>query len=69
MPMGKMLVALGLVLIGLGVLLMLADKLPFGGKLPGDFHFEKGDFSFYFPLGTCLVISLLCSLLLWLFRR
>lgn len=44
------------------------SKLPLG-RLPGDIHIVKEGFSFYFPIVTCLVISLLLSLLIWLFRR
>jgi len=69
MHTGKLFIVLGLVLIGLGLVISFADKLPFLGKLPGDMHIVKGDFTFYFPLGTCILFSLLLSLALWLFRR
>jgi len=69
MPVGKLLIFSGLILIGLGLLLLLADKIPFLGKLPGDIRIQKENFSVYIPLGTCLLVSLLLSLLLWLFKR
>lgn len=71
MPMqpGKLLIILGIVLIAAGLLLTFAGKIPFLGKLPGDIRIERESFSFYFPLGTCLLLSLILSLLLWLFRR
>lgn len=66
---GKLLIILGVVLIIAGALLTFAGKIPFLGKLPGDLRIEREHFSFYFPLGTCLLLSLLLSLLFWLFRR
>ena len=67
--LAKMLVALGgfLVLIGFG--LYFASKIPGLGRLPGDIIIKKDNFSFYFPLTTCLVISMLISLILYLFNR
>jgi hypothetical protein len=69
MPIGKLLIILGVALIIAGLLLTFAGKIPFLGKLPGDIRIEREHFSFYFPLGTCLLLSLLLSLLFWLFRR
>jgi hypothetical protein len=66
--MAKFLIFAGLVLIGLGVLWMVGER--FGvGRLPGDFVVERGNFRFYFPLASSLVLSLVFSLLLWLFNR
>jgi hypothetical protein len=67
--LGKPLIILGLVLTAVGLLLTFAGKIPLIGKLPGDIRIEREHFSFYFPLGTCLLLSLLVSLLYWLFRR
>ena len=67
--MGKTLIILGILLIGVGLLLSLGGKLPWLGKLPGDIRIERENFSFYFPLGTCLLISVLVSFLFWVFRR
>jgi hypothetical protein len=61
---GKMLILLGVVMVVIGVILILMGKVPFLGKLPGDIHVQKKDFGFYFPLGTCIVISVVLSLLL-----
>jgi hypothetical protein len=66
---GKLLIILGLGLALLGWLLTFSGKIPFLGKLPGDLRIERGNFSFYLPLGTCLLLSLILSLLAWLFRR
>lgn len=66
--MAKFLIFAGLVLIGLGVLWMIGER--FGlGRLPGDVVIERGNFRFYFPLATSIVLSVVISLLLWLFNR
>ena len=65
-----MLLVMGLVLAGLGFLLMLGPRLPFRiGRLPLDFHYQRDNFSFYFPLGTSIVLSLLLTLVLSLLNR
>ncbi len=69
MPLGKLLMLCGLGLIILGALLTFGNKLGWLGRLPGDLHIERENVSFYFPLGTCLLLSALLSLLFWLFRR
>ncbi|MHB8709366.1 MAG: DUF2905 domain-containing protein [Desulfuromonadales bacterium] len=66
---GKLLIILGVALTILGLLLTFAGKIPFPGKLPGDIRIERENFSFYFPLGTCLLISLILSVIFWFFRR
>jgi len=67
--LGRSLIILGLLLVGIGLFLSYGGKFNFLGRLPGDIRVEKENFSFFFPLGTCLLISLLFSLLLWLFKR
>jgi len=64
--MGKTLVLIGLAIAGLGLLVMLG--VPFG-RLPGDFQMRRGNFSFFFPLGTSIVLSIILTLLFALFRR
>ncbi len=66
---GKLLILAGLVLIAAGLLFLYGGKIPFIGKLPGDIRIQRDNFSFYFPLSTCILLSLLVSFLLWLFRR
>jgi len=66
---GKVLILFGLLLVAAGLFLTLGGKVSWLGKLPGDIRIEQEHFSFYFPLGTCVILSLLLSLLLWLFRR
>ena len=65
---GWILLILGLVLAGIGLLWILAPSIPWLGRLPGDIRIERGNVRFYFPLVTCLLLSLIFSLLLWLIR-
>lgn len=67
--LGKMLILFGVVLALLGGLLLLADKIPFLGRLPGDIVIRREHWSFYFPLTTSIVISILLTLLFSLFSR
>ncbi len=69
MSPGKSLIILGLVLVAVGLMLHFSGRIPFLGRLPGDIRIEKENFSFYFPLGSCLLLSLVLSLLFWLFKR
>jgi hypothetical protein len=64
----RVLIVLGLVMVAAGVGWPWLRKLPLG-HLPGDIHVVREGFSFHFPIVTCIVISLLVSLLLWIFRR
>jgi membrane protein implicated in regulation of membrane protease activity len=66
---GKLLVVLGLVMAAVGVVLMLAGRVPWIGRLPGDIYVQGGKWSFYFPLATSLLLSVVLSLLFWLFGR
>lgn len=78
--LGKVLIGIGLGIVALGVLLMVAERVPglgnafsWLGKLPGDISIKRDNFSFYFPIATSIVLSILLSLLFyfigWLFRR
>ena len=66
---GRALIALGVVIVVIGVLVSFADKLPWLGRLPGDIYIKREHVSFYFPLTTCLLISVALTLLFYLFRR
>jgi len=67
---GRMLLIMGIVLAVLGVILMLGPRLPFRiGRLPLDFHYQRDNFSFYFPLGTSIVLSLVLTLVFSLLNR
>ena len=67
--MGKFLVVVGSMVVLLGVLLMFFDKIPFLGKLPGDIIIKRENFRFYFPITTSIILSVMISLLLWLFSQ
>lgn len=70
MPVGRILILTGLFLIALGLAFTLAQKLPLPlGRLPGDLLVQKGKFTFYFPIVTCLILSVLVTLALNLFFR
>lgn len=66
---GRFLILIGVILVIVGAGFLLAPKLPWLGRLPGDISFKRGNFSFYFPLGTCILISIILTLFSWLFRR
>lgn len=66
---GKTLIYLGIVLVVVGAVFSLAGKLPWLGHLPGDITIQRERFTFYFPLGTCILISVIISLVLYFFRR
>lgn len=68
--MGRLLILLGLCLVAVGLVCTLGEKLPFRlGRLPGDIYIQGKHTSFYFPVVTCLVLSVVFSLVIWLFRR
>ena len=66
---GKVLVALGLLIALAGVVLMLVGRVPWLGRLPGDIHIERGNFSFYFPLASSIIVSIILTLLLYIVGR
>ncbi len=67
---GKSLIFLGVMIIIVGIVLLFSDKLPFNlGKLPGDISIKKENFSIYFPITTSILISIVLSLLFYLFNR
>jgi hypothetical protein len=67
--LGKILVIIGAVIMALGGVFLLSGKLPWIGKLPGDIVIHKKNFTFYFPLATSLIASLILTLILWLIGR
>ncbi|MBI5577302.1 MAG: DUF2905 domain-containing protein [Deltaproteobacteria bacterium] len=68
-PIAKLLIVAGLILIAVGLFFLISDKIPWLGKLPGDFTIKRDNFTFYFPLATCIIISVIVSLILWLLRK
>lgn len=67
--LGKFLVVVGLIIVAVGLLLWSGFGRSWLGRLPGDLHYSRGNFSVYFPIVTCILLSLVLSLILWLFRR
>ena len=67
--LGKFLVITGVIIVVIGGLLWSGVGKGWLGKLPGDIHYTKGNFSFHFPIVTCLLLSLLLTLVFWLFRK
>jgi hypothetical protein len=67
--LGRTLLVLGLVAAAIGAVLLLVPRVPWLGRLPGDIHVERENFTFYFPVVTCLVVSAVVTLLLTLFSR
>ena len=66
---GKILIFIGLLLAILGFVFIFGNKIPFIGKLPGDIAVERRNYSFYFPVATCIIISVVISFILWLFNK
>ena len=70
MPIGRLLIVLGLVLVVAGVLFTVGARLPFRlGRLPGDIYNRGKNSSFYFPLATCILLSILLSVVMWVVRK
>ena len=67
--LAKSLIIMGLGIAALGVVLWLFSGVPFLGRLPGDIYLRRGNFTFYFPLVTCILVSIVVSLIFALMRR
>ncbi len=67
--LGKSLIYIGIVLVIVGVLFSLGGKIPWFGHLPGDIYIRRERFTFYFPVTTCLLISIIVTLFLYFFRK
>ena len=67
--LGRALIILGILVAVVGVVLVLVGRVPWIGRLPGDFHMQRGNWSFYFPLGTSILLSVVLTLVLWLIGR
>lgn len=66
---GKIFILFGVLLIIVGIILSANIKIPYLGRLPGDIRIVKDNFSFYFPITTCIIISIILSMIFWLFRK
>jgi len=67
--MGKSLVIIGLIFIAIGIAIAFGPRIPFIGKLPGDIYIKKDNFTFYFPLATSVLISVIITFVMYLFRK
>lgn len=67
--MGKSLIIIGALLIIVGLFISFGPKIPFIGKLPGDIYIKKDSFTFYFPLATSILISIIITLIMYMFRK
>jgi uncharacterized protein YybS (DUF2232 family) len=67
--LGKVLIIIGLVITLVGVLLWSGVGKNWLGRLPGDIHYTRGNFSLHFPIVTCLLLSLILTFIFWLFRK
>jgi cell division protein FtsW (lipid II flippase) len=66
---GKSLIVFGFIIIGIGLLLVFSNKIPLLGRLPGDICIQKKNFTFYFPVVTSVLLSIILSFVLWIFSR
>lgn len=69
LPLARMLLMIGLILVAVGLLLHASPSLPWLGRLPGDLRIERPGWQIHLPITTCLLLSILLSTLLWLFSR
>jgi hypothetical protein len=67
--LGRILFVIGLVIAGIGLVLIFAGKIPWFGRLPGDFFWRGKNVSLYFPLATSILVSLVLTLILWFIHR
>lgn len=67
--LGRLIIVAGIILVVFGFFLMYIKHVPFIGKLPGDIHIQKKNFSFYFPITSSILISFIISLILYLIKR
>lgn len=67
---GKIIIFIGIVIVMIGIIFLFSDRLPFNlGKLPGDIFYKKDNFSFYIPITTSILISIILSFLFYLFSK
>jgi hypothetical protein len=68
-PLGKLLIIIGIVITVLGVIIAFVGKIPWMGRLPGDIYIRRDNFTFYFPLATSVLLSIIISLIFWIVKR
>jgi hypothetical protein len=67
--LGKSVIIAGIIIIVLGIIITFAGKIPWLGRLPGDIYIKRINFTFYFPVVTCIILSIIISFVFWLFRK
>jgi hypothetical protein len=67
--LGKILVVIGVLVAAIGAILWSGFGRSLLGRLPGDIHYSRGNFSFYFPIVTCILLSIILTIILRLFRK
>jgi hypothetical protein len=67
--LGKSLIIFGIIVITIGIIVTYAGKIPWLGRLPGDIYIKRDNFTFYFPLATCIFLSIIISLIFWLLKK
>jgi hypothetical protein len=67
--LGRFLIVVGIVIVLVGLLLLVAGRIPGLGRLPGDIYIQRGTWTLYFPLATSLLLSVVLSIVFWLFSR
>jgi hypothetical protein len=67
--LGKMFIILGVIIILVGLGLLFAHRIPYIGRLPGDIYVKKDSFTFYFPLTTSIIVSVLLTIIFWIFKK
>ncbi len=67
--MGRLLLLIGIFMVIAGLVLIFLPKLPFIGRLPGDFVIKRGNFTFYFPLATSIILSIILTIIFSIFRK
>lgn len=67
--LGRSLIVIGLVIVAVGLIVTFAPRIPYLGRLPGDIYVRRDNLTFYFPLATSIIISVILSLILYLINR
>ncbi len=66
---GKILIIIGTTILIVGIIILFAGKIPFIGKLPGDITIRRENFTFYFPIATCIIISVILTLIIYALKK
>lgn len=66
---GRFLITVGIIIAAVGGLFLLSDRIPWLGRLPGDIIIQKKNFTFYFPLATSIILSIIITFILWLLEK